>query len=210
MSLLQNLRLRTEIGLWRYGWLWAVALLALLLAIILHAWWLPQQNAHITLLGERLSALEYEQKQRRQAPKPTVTVNEDAQTVEQLARIAYSSTEVSTTLQLIQRIAKAKGIVLAQSEFQNNTENLGGFKQIQITLPVRCSYPQLRDFTSALLRQLPGISLDQISLKRDNIAQSQADVRLKLTIWVHPNKTIAPQKPSNNQQQTRDLRKAAS
>lgn len=188
MNLLQHLRLRIEIGLWRYGWLWIVALTVLMLGILLHTAWLPQQAQNVQLLDERLVAVELEQKQRRSAPPSSPKISDIDQATEQLARITYSSTEVSVALQMIQQIAKAKGIALAQSEFQTTTEGLGGFKQIQVTLPVRCSYPQLRDFTSTLLRQLPGISLDQIILKRDNIAQSQADVRLKLSIWVNPSK----------------------
>ena len=187
MNLLQHLRLRIEIGLWRYGWLWIVALTVLMLGILLHTAWLPQQAQNVQLLDERLVAVELEQ-QRRSAPPSSPKISDIDQATEQLARITYSSTEVSVALQMIQQIAKAKGIALAQSEFQTTTEGLGGFKQIQVTLPVRCSYPQLRDFTSTLLRQLPGISLDQIILKRDNIAQSQADVRLKLSIWVNPSK----------------------
>lgn len=188
MSSLQTLRLHIEISLWRYGWIWLVTPFALLCAASLHFWWLPQQVQTAALLSQRLSSLEFEHKRRRQAPAPVQAISEDVQAVGQLKRVSYSPTEVSTALQLVQQIARAKGISLVQSEFQTTAEGFAGLKQVQVTLPLRCSYPQLRDFTNTVLRQLPGVSLDQIILKRDNIAQSHAEVRLKISIWVDPNK----------------------
>lgn len=186
MSAWQGWRLRAEIALWRYGWLW-VALSAFIIAsLVLHTWWLPHQTSVVSAQLSRLTALQNTLGENRNAPKVDVPITDDAQASQQLMKVSYASSEVSTTLQLIQQIAKAKGIVLTQSEFQTSNEGHGGLRQVQVTLPLRCTYPQLRDFTTTLLRQLPGISLDQVVLKRDNIAQAQADIRLRLSIWVNP------------------------
>jgi hypothetical protein len=181
--------LQLEILLWRYGWLWAVLIALLLAGIALNAGWLAHQTSVLSLQSSRLAALKQAQEQSSRTPPPDLAITDDARAAQQLMKVAYAPTEVSTTLQLIQQIARAKGIALTQSEFQTGNEGHGGLRQVQVTLPVRCSYPQLRDFIDTVLRQLPGISLDQVVLKRDNVAQSQADVRLKLSIWVHPQKS---------------------
>jgi hypothetical protein len=191
MSAWQGWRLRAEIALWRYGWLW-VALSALIIAsLVFHSWWLPYRASVVSAQSSRLTALQNTLEQKRRAPKADLPMTDDAQAAQQLMKISYAPSEVSTTLLLIQQIAKAKGIVLSQSEFQTSNEGHGSLRQVQVTLPVRCTYLQLRDFTTTLLRQLPGVSLDQVVLKRDNVAQAQADIRLKLSIWVHPLKPTA-------------------
>jgi MarR-like DNA-binding transcriptional regulator SgrR of sgrS sRNA len=186
MSAWQGWRLRAEIALWRYGWLWAALIPLIIASLVLHYWWLPHRASLISAQSSRLTVLQNSLAQNRKAPKADVPITDDAKISQQLLKASYAPSEVSTTLKIIQQIAKAKGIVLAQSEFQTHNEGHGGLRQVQVTLPLRCTYPQLRDFTTTLLRQLPGISLDQVVLKRDNVALAQADIRLKLSIWVNP------------------------
>lgn len=195
MKFWQTLRLRTDIALWRYGWQWLALLAVLLGNAVVYLGWMRQQEQALVASKQALESLEREQTQRLKTPAPVVTVSDDVRVAEQLARITYAPADVSIAVQLIQQMARAKGIVLAQSEFQTSNEGHGGLRQIQITLPLRCSYPQLRDLSTSLMRQMPGISLDQIALKRENVAQSQADIRLKLSIWVDPSKAPSQTRP---------------
>jgi Tfp pilus assembly protein PilO len=99
-----------------------------------------------------------------------------------------SEAELSNIVRQITAIAKTQGLVLTQSEFQTSNEGHGGLRQVQITLPVRANYAQVRSFAEAALRQLPMVSVDQIGIKRETIAQASVEVRLKLSVWVDPRK----------------------
>lgn len=182
----QYLRLRIEIALWRYGWCWIFLLILLLINIALYYLWLPQQKQTVAVFSERFQILKNEKEQRNQKAPATIIASNDSLMLNQLIHAAYESTEVSRVFKTIQDIAKTKGIYLMQSEIQSSAEGYGGFKQVQLTLPIRCSYPQLREFINTLLIQQAGISLDHILLKRDNVAQSQAEIHLKLSIWIRP------------------------
>ncbi len=173
-----------DIGVWRFGWLWGV-ILATALAVLVFQWVVvPQQHRANDLTRQALQTVETVRAQQRQRQASVVPMDQDAQPLADLRRISVAESDVGEVLRRISQMANAQGLSLAQSDVQTSSEGHGGLRQVQVTLPLRASYPQLRQWVEAVLRQLPGVSVDQIALRRETAAQGQAEVRVKLSIWV--------------------------
>lgn len=182
-----TLRTGLEIGAWRYGWLWGVNLVLGLAVLLSHFVGLPQQHRAIDLARQILLGVQAEQARNSQSPVPVLPTDNDPHQLAALTRIRVAEADVGEVVQRISRIASTQGLRLAQSEFQTSSEGHDGLRQVQVTLPLRATYPQLRGWIEAVLRQIPGVSIDQITLKRETVAQGQAEIRIKLSIWVAPN-----------------------
>lgn len=192
----QTLRTRLEIGAWRYGWLWGVNLALGLVVLLCQFVGLPQRHRENDLARQTLLSLQAEQVSKVQSPVAVLPTDNDPQQLAALTRIRVAESDVGEVLQRISAIASTQGMRLAQSEFQTSSEGHGGLRQVQVTLPLRATYPQLRGWIEAVLRQIPGVSIDQITLKRETVAQGQAEIRIKLSIWVAPHPLVPLQQPA--------------
>jgi hypothetical protein len=56
--------------------------------------------------------------------------------------------------------------------------------QYQIKLPVQGSYIQVRQFINHVLNTLPAVALNDISLKREDIASDLVYARLQFTLYL--------------------------
>lgn len=184
-------RLQLEVALWRSGWVWLVIAVMAVAAFAGWAWWLPEQHSNLASLQASIKQARIDQNRRREAPVNAPGITGDEAVLAELQRIGYAETELTDVLRAISTLAKAQGIVLGQSAFQTITEQHGGLRQVQITLPMAATYPQLRRFAEAVLRQFPGVSVDQFGLRREAVAQGQAEARIKLSVWVDPHKVVA-------------------
>lgn len=80
--------------------------------------------------------------------------------------------------------AGAAGIALSQGEYTLVPDGDGGFDKLQINLPVKGSYGQIRSFAKSLLHKIPSLSLDEIYFKRENINNTTVEAKLRLTIYL--------------------------
>ena len=82
-------------------------------------------------------------------------------------------------------ISVATGVQLESATYRSPEEKNISTAKIQhyeIVLPVQGSYPQLREFMRRALAEIPVLSLDQVSLKREsrNAGAVQAELRMTL------------------------------
>jgi hypothetical protein len=78
-------------------------------------------------------------------------------------------------------IGKATGVELQSANYK--TQNAGGrLQRYEIVLPLTGSYTQMRDFLKRSLAEIPVLSLDQISLKRENRREGTVQAELRLTL----------------------------
>jgi Tfp pilus assembly protein PilO len=192
-SLFQKYWVQLQISIWRQGWI--VLLLMLLLACVfcLKFVFNPQQNAQL-VADKNVLKIEKNNHQKLINTSPTAltridsVVTSELKNLKQLNERVYAQKDVGTLLQLIAQIAKSKNVSLVQSEIQTIKEGHGGLQQLQVTLPVRTGYIDMRQFIQEVLRQLNGVSVDQINIKRDNVSQDQFEARIKLSLWIDVNK----------------------
>lgn len=80
-------------------------------------------------------------------------------------------------------IAASNGVVLDTGEYQLFRDRNSNISRYQITLPLKASYPQVRLFLAQLLDEIPAMSLDEISIRRESINARGAETRVRLTAY---------------------------
>jgi hypothetical protein len=186
-----RLRTRFDIAVWRYGWVWLLIMVLSVALVALELGWQARQQTSLAAQRVELANLQQQfllTEKKQLANAHTSDIPND---LESLDHYTVSQQEVGSVLRQVLALSSAYSVALTQSEFQTSNDGHGGLRQVQITLPVRSSYAALRAFTEATLREHPMVSIDQVSMKRETIAQGIAEVRLKLSIWVDPQKTMA-------------------
>jgi Tfp pilus assembly protein PilO len=189
----QKYWVQLQISIWRQGWV--VLLLILLLACVLCLKFVfnPQLNAQLVADKNSLK-IEQNKHQKLIITLPTALTRIDPELTSELNNLkklnerVYAQKDVGNLLQLIAQIAKSKNVSLVQSEIQTIKEGHGGLQQLQVTLPVRTGYIEMRQFIKAVLRQMNGVSVDQVNIKRDNVSQDQFEASIKLSLWIDVNK----------------------
>jgi hypothetical protein len=187
-SFLRKCLVRAQIHLWRQGWVILLVLCLFTCAAALHYGWKPEQQAQLIAHKNILINTQKQYQQLLKMPLAAYEVDPNLAKLNQLNDRVYAQKDAGIQLQLIAQIAKAKNILLAQSEIQTIQEGHGGLQQLQVTLPVRSGYTEMRQFIEEVLRQLNGVSVDQILIKRENVAQGQLEARIKLSLWIDVNK----------------------
>lgn len=169
-----SLRVLLEIWLWRHGALWPLAAALLLTAAALELFVHEQLQKRLSATSHELQAVERES---RNAPKTVIQPREDVR-----AKLAASASAEASIARMIE-LAQAQGIVLAQADYQSRQLPAGAISQLQIMQPVRATYPQLRKYVEAVLRELPNASLESISARREGVGQPQLEAKLSWSVW---------------------------
>jgi hypothetical protein len=85
----------------------------------------------------------------------------------------------------LHRLGRAAGLDLAQGEYRLERRP-AGLWAYRITLPVRGSYPQLRDFLGAVLKEMPVASIDGLRFERKRAAETQLEAQVRVTVHLRP------------------------
>ena len=113
-------------------------------------------------------------------------LNAAASSAEQLERFQRRLPPFSEAPALVLKlhaIAAANGVVLETGEYQPLRDRNTNITRYQITLPLKASYPQVRLFLAQLLDEVPAVSLDEISIRRESIDARAAETRVRLTAY---------------------------
>ena len=187
-----TLRLRIEVLLWRHGRLWLLAA-ALGLATLVTAAYLVVQSAQLEGKRARVNELRATHAALEQRPSSPPPVGQDEQSLVALTQAVYGRNDVSQVIRDIHAIAKRRKLLLPEAEFRVNDQGFGGLRQQQMTFSVTSTYPQLIQFIGDVLHAFPGVSLDQLHIKRDDVAQPTPKSEVRLSVWVDTAKpNVAP------------------
>jgi hypothetical protein len=85
----------------------------------------------------------------------------------------------------LHRLGRSAGLDLAQGEYrlERRTTGLWAYR---VTLPVRGTYPQLRDFLGAVLKDVPVASIEALRFERKRAADTQLEAQVRVTVHVRP------------------------
>ena len=78
-------------------------------------------------------------------------------------------------------IAKATGVELQSATYKSQA-GAGRLQRYEIVVPLNGSYTQMREFLKRSLAEIPVLSLDQISLKREHRREGTVQAELRLTL----------------------------
>ena len=96
----------------------------------------------------------------------------------------YLNKTESTTdwLAKLYAIGAATGVELQSASYKTQDTPGTRLERYEIVLPLTGSYTQMRDFLKRSLAEIPVLSLDQISLKRENRREGTVQAELRLTL----------------------------
>ena len=91
-----------------------------------------------------------------------------------------SKDETTDALAKLHGIATATGVALQSGNYKTQLAP-GRLERYELALPVSGSYAQIRDFLNRALAEIPALSLDQMTLRRDGRSDAlHAELRLTL------------------------------
>ena len=83
------------------------------------------------------------------------------------------------------RLGRAAGLDLAQGEYRLE-RRAAGLWAYRVNLPVRGSYPQLREFLGGLLKDMPIASIEGLRFERKRAADTQLEAQVRVTSHLQP------------------------
>ena len=92
-----------------------------------------------------------------------------------------SKDETTDALAKLYAIGKATGVDLQSGSYRTQTA-AGRLERYELALPVAGSYAQIRDFLNRALGEIPSLSLDQMTLRRDGRNEATLHAELRLTL----------------------------
>jgi hypothetical protein len=85
----------------------------------------------------------------------------------------------------LHRLGRSAGLDLAQGESRLE-RRASGLWAYRINLPVRGSYPQLRDFLAALLKEMPIASIEALRFERKRATDTQLAAQVRVIVHLRP------------------------
>ena len=190
-SLVAQTQLILELALWRWGGIWALAVLLLMVAggVALAA---------RLVIGHDVAKLQQERlklEHLRQAARQPVASDREANARSEGSRqsneekrMALESVlapreQVSVQVRHIYKLAKQQHVEIAKADFRSDAEG-ESLERVQMVIPAKAAYPQLRRFLETVLRDLPNASLDRLSFKRNQVGDTEIESRVHLSLWL--------------------------
>ena len=105
----------------------------------------------------------------------------ETQNLNEFYGFLQSKQETTDALAKLYAIGTATGVDLQSGTYK--TQAVGArLERYELALPVSGSYAQIRDFLNRALAEIPSLSLDQMTLRRDGRNQGAVQAELRLTL----------------------------
>ena len=108
-------------------------------------------------------------------------------TVEQLSEFYQLFPNEKGSVDLIGKIvaiAQSDGLDLDQGEYKVSHEKIGRLTRMQMTLPVKGEYQQIRKFLADIGTDIPVVSLEQVQFHRQKVGDPFVDTHIKLVLYL--------------------------
>jgi len=92
-----------------------------------------------------------------------------------------SKDDTTDALAKLYAIGTATGVELQSGSYRSQ-KVAGRLERYELALPVSGSYAQIRDFLNRALAEIPALSLDQMTLRRDGRNDAAVHAELRLTL----------------------------
>jgi len=178
-------QLRFELLLRRLGLPACVAVLLLVAGLAAWGWAWQQQRIATRLETQALPVPSVA----LVAPKPVASASDNlARFYATLGEQRYAEQQV----RLLFDLAGKHGLVLAQGQYKSGYDKASRVATYQVTLPLKGSYQAIWQFALQVLRSVPFASLDELSFRREQIAEPTLEARLRLTFYLQPAAGVMP------------------
>lgn len=179
-----RLWLDAEIRLHRHGPWWPILGAAVIVLGGLALAVLPGLEARLAARQEVLRDLLARVALQDQAPvpeQPAATANYHAYR----AALADSE-EVLPAIQRILDSAQGHRLQATRAEYQRSRDVAAQAEAVQMIVPVRGRYADVRRWIEEILAEHPSLAVNEVGFRREDIASSQIEARVRLSFWHHP------------------------
>lgn len=91
---------------------------------------------------------------------------------------------LTASLARLHAAARRQGVQLDQAEFKFASEAREPLSRYTVVLPVKADYRALRRFTADALRELPGLAMEDVNLRRADPKSPLLDAQLRFVLFV--------------------------
>lgn len=122
---------------------------------------------------------------RARSPYQPVAASGRAEELRRFYNLFPPAAGLTDQLERLHRMARRAGLELAQGEYRLDRRG-AGLWAYRVTLPVRGSYSQMRDFVDAVLKEMPIASIEALRFERKKAADIELEAQLRLTLHLRP------------------------
>jgi len=148
------------------------------------AWWgvvTPMQDEARQLDADS-STLERRVRERAATEAPVVLTAQ--QQLAEFERRFSGEKSLTDSLARLHAAARRQGVQLDKAEFKWASDAREPLSRYTIVLPLTCDYRALRRFTRDAVRELPGLAMEEVSLRRADAKSPLLDVQLRFVLFV--------------------------
>jgi hypothetical protein len=92
--------------------------------------------------------------------------------------------DIADQIGRIYAAAQAEQLALLHGEYAGAEVASTGLVRYKIVLPLKGSYGQVRRFLTAATAAVPGLTLDDLALRRHSVADTQVEARVQLSLFL--------------------------
>jgi Tfp pilus assembly protein PilO len=81
-------------------------------------------------------------------------------------------------------LAAKNGLALHEGEYKATRDKVGRLTRLQMVLPVKGDYLQIRSFLAMLTAEIPIIALENVQFTRQNITDSRVEASIRLALYL--------------------------
>lgn len=122
---------------------------------------------------------------RSRGPFRAVAIDDRADDLLRFYALLPPLEQLPAALGQVYALAHAAKLELKQGEYRLDGRGAGPVAY-RISLPIRGSYPQVRAFVDAVLREMPLASVDALRFERKKAAETLLDAQVRLTLHFRP------------------------
>ncbi len=165
----------------RVGWLGAAgaALAALAMAEALTV----ARPAAIEVADLEAQVLRLRESPRSRREIPDGPTEDATSQLEAFERFFPPQSEINRVVAELHEAARQEKLGLERGEYRLVEEQGLRLLRYQITLPVKGDYGSIRGFLRRVLRELPSVSLDGVSLQRQNAGEETIEAQIRLSAF---------------------------
>lgn len=176
---MQALALRARLALARLGAPACVAAALCVAGLAAWAWLLPQRAAHARLMAQPLPTPASLLAQQPAVPPPSANQN-----LADFYAMLGEQRHAEQQVRMLFDLAARSGLALKQGEYKTGYDKASRVSTYQVTLPVKGGYQPLWQFAMQGLRDMPFAALDEVSFRRETIAEPVVEARLRFTFYL--------------------------
>jgi hypothetical protein len=177
----EQLWLEAQLAVGRTGVLKTLLVALIAASFVGVGWLLVFAHDHVTTLDRAIAAAMVEVAPQKVPARPAGGAEAN---LAAYYRTLGDPNRAEDYLRQIFHLAAAANVEVDKGEYKWQFDKASDIFKYQLDLPVKGSYPAVRQFCESVLAGLPHASLDEMAFKRETIQDTQPEVRLRFTLYM--------------------------